>query len=140
MKTTKTFDALINAIKSRKLESNNQLTNMMFILNNCPEEKKQAIKDANPDYESIELCEDQVKKGFDWLKNLWVTPTGKERKNNPFGYREQDILKNFDTITLNGWYDAGNAWHSFNVPLYLVHGSNNTFEYYVSGGEIHIIG
>ena len=38
----------------------------------------------------------QTTKGLDWLFNLRFTMRGKERKNNPFGYREQSILDDFD--------------------------------------------
>jgi hypothetical protein len=138
VKTTKNFDNLITAIKAGKLESNNQLTYMMSCLNNKPELKELIDKALN--CSEIELCEDQVKKGYDWLVDQWKSVTGKERKNNPFGYREQAILENFNTITFWGYYDAGNAWRSYYLPLYLVSGDNTTFEYYVSGGEIHIIG
>ena len=141
MKTTKTFNALISALEAGKLESNNQLTYMMSLLNNGSNEQKEIIsKTINNSYENISLCEDQVKKGYNWLKNLWVSPTGKERKNNPFGYREQEILENFETITMRSYYDAGNYYRSFQVPLYEVSGNGTTFEYYVSGGQIHITG
>lgn len=138
VKTTKNFDNLITAIKAGKIESNNQLTYMMSCLNNKPELKE--LIDEALNCSEMELCEDQVKKGYDWLIDQWKSATGKERKNNPFGYREQAILENFNTITFWGYYDAGNAWHSYYLPLYLVSGNNTTFEYYVSGGEIHIIG
>jgi hypothetical protein len=88
----------------------------------------------------LELSEEQVQKGKDWLMDQWKSPKGAERKNNPFGYREQDILDNFSTITFNGYYDAGNRYHSSYLPLYLVSGNETTFEYYVSGGQIKIIG
>ena len=41
------------------------------------------------------ITEEQTKKGYDWLMNQWKTPRGVERKNNPFGFREEDILDNF---------------------------------------------
>lgn len=43
----------------------------------------------------IEVTEEQSAKGYKWLMNLYKTPTGKERKNNPFGYREMNILDNY---------------------------------------------
>lgn len=138
MKTTKNFDALINAIKAGKLESNNQLTYMMSTINNKPELK--ALIDEALDCSELALCDEQVQKGYDWLMDQWKSPRGAERKNNPFGYREQDVLDNFSTITFNGYYDAGNYHHSFHVPLYLVSGNETTLEYYVLGGQIHIIG
>jgi len=138
IKTTKNFDALIAAIEAGKLESNNQLTYMMSIINNKPELK--ALIDAALDYSELQSDEAQVQKGYDWLIDQWKSPKGAERKNNPFGYREQGVLENFNTITFNGYYDAGNYYRSFYVPLYLVSGAETTFEYYVSGGQINIIG
>ena len=138
IKTTNNFDKLIESIKAGKLESNNQLTYMMSCLNNKPELKP--LIDEALDCSEIALDEEQVQKGYDWLIDQWKTPKGAERKNNPFGYREQDVLENFSTITFNGYYDAGNYYRSFYLPLYLVSGNNTTFEYYVSGGQINIIG
>lgn len=40
----------------------------------------------------IEVTGEQSAKGFKWLYNLYKTPIGKERKNNPFGYRENGEL------------------------------------------------
>jgi len=89
----------------------------------------------------IELSADQSKKGLKWLKNLWKSPTGKVRSNSPFGYREEAIIADPKaTMYLKGFYDAGNASHSFWVPLYEVGGDNTTMEYYVSGGKINIVG
>ncbi len=84
----------------------------------------------------IVLSKDQSKKGLDWLKNLWKSPTGKERSTNPFGSREESIIESAKEIHLRGFYDAGNSSHSFWVPLYRV----EEMEYYVSGGKINIVG
>jgi hypothetical protein len=72
--------------------------------------------------------------------NLWKTPTGAERKNNPLGFREQAILEKFSHFELKGYYDAGNVYRSFFVPLWEVVGNKNSFEYYMNGGQIHIVG
>jgi len=82
----------------------------------------------------IELTDEQNKKGFDFLYNQWKTPKGVERKNNPFGYREENILAKFTGFELAGFYDAGNYGNSFFVPLYNCCGDNNAFQYYYSGG------
>ena len=86
----------------------------------------------------IEVTPEQSAKGFAWLWNLYKTPSGKERKNNPFGYREMGILENYkgENFTFQGFYDAGNGYCHFNVPIYEIGG----MEYYVSGGQINIIG
>jgi len=87
----------------------------------------------------IELTPEQNKKGIDFLMNQYISPNGKERKNNPFGYREIEILKNFTGFTFKGFYDAGNYYHSYYLPLYDCNGDNNSFEYYYNG-EVNIIG
>lgn len=94
-----------------------------------------ALYDIDKD---IEVTPEQSAKGFAWLWNLYKTPSGKERKNNPFGYREIAILENYkgENFTFKGFYDVGNGYFHFNVPIYEIGG----MEYYVSGGQIHIIG
>ena len=89
---------------------------------------------------SPQLTPDQNKKGIDYLRNLWKSPTGKERNNNPFGYREQDALETFEYFELRGFYDAGNMYRKFYVPLYTCVGADSSFEYAVYGGEVNILG
>lgn len=89
---------------------------------------------------SPQLTPDQNKKGIDYLRNLWKSPTGKERANNPFGYREQEALETFEYFELRGFYDAGNRYHKFYVPLYICVGAETSFEYYISGGQVNIVG
>ena len=89
---------------------------------------------------SPQLTSDQNKKGIDYLRNLWKSPTGKERANNPFGYREEEAIETFEYFELRGFYDAGNRYRKFYVPLYTCVGAETSFEYYISGGEINIVG
>jgi hypothetical protein len=84
---------------------------------------------------SPELTPDQNKKGIDYLRNLWKSPTGKERTNNPFGYREQEALDTFEYFELRGFYDAGNYNNKFYVPLYNCVGADSSFEYAFYGGK-----
>jgi hypothetical protein len=89
----------------------------------------------------VELTPDQNAKGLKYLMNLWKSPTGKERVNNPFGYREEEALETFHHFELRGFYNASmNRNFSFWIPIYIVVGKSTTFEYYISGGEISIIG
>lgn len=85
----------------------------------------------------IEVSDKQSEKGFKWLYNLYKTPTGKERKNNPFGYREMDILDNYngERLTFVGFYNAVNRYYSLHVPIYELNGM-----VYYYDGEIHIVG
>jgi len=87
--------------------------------------------------EGLGLTKEQQEKGRKWLVNQWKTPSGVERKNNPFGYREQDVLENFKEIRLRDFYsERGNYYY----PYYEVIGGDSSFEYYVSGGQVHILG
>jgi hypothetical protein len=83
----------------------------------------------------VDVTPEQSAKGFNWLMNLWKTPTGKERKNNPYGWREQDILEHYDGCKFFDVYDCGNRYFQHWAPCY-----DCGFQYYVSGGQIQIIG
>jgi len=93
-----------------------------------------------------ELTPDQNKKGFDWLYNLYKSPTGKERVNTPFGYRESSVLENFNKIKLTDYRDTANYYQAQAkiknyVPVYTVYAKDgHTFEYSVHGGAIDISG
>lgn len=92
------------------------------------------------DLGGLAITEEQTAKGLTWLINKWKTPRGVERKNNPFGYREEDILENFDHFELAGFYNAGRCF-PFYMPLYDVCAKDGRhFEYYVWGGEVQIVG
>jgi hypothetical protein len=96
--------------------------------------------DLSPIYDNeIELTAEQNKKGYDFLIKQWKTPKGKERKNNPFGYREQKALETFQKIYFDELYNAGNMYIDFYLPLYTVVGENSAFQYYYNG-EVNIIG
>lgn len=85
----------------------------------------------------IEVTDEQSEKGFKSLYNLYKTPMGKERKNNPFGYREMDILDNYngERFTFVGFYDDSNRFRSYYIPIYEIGG----MQYYYNG-ELHIVG
>lgn len=89
------------------------------------------------------LSPDQNKKGYDWVYDQYKTPAGKERKNNPLGYREQEVVENFSHFTLDSFQDTafGYSGVHFYVPVYRMHSKDGkSFSYYVSGGEMKIIG
>ena len=88
------------------------------------------------------LTNDQVMKGRKWLMNQWVTESGVERKNNPFGYREQEDLKRFKTIRLIDFYNTSRFRSKpYYEPVYRVlTTASRGFDYYVFGGKINIIG
>lgn len=78
--------------------------------------------------------------GINWFINLMKTPNGRERKNNPFGYREMNVVNNIEGINLIGSYNAGNKYFDFFVPLYEVEGGDDAFQYYFANGKINIVG
>ena len=89
----------------------------------------------------ISITKQHTTKGLNWLRNEYKTPYGKERLNNPFGYREIDVLESDDiTFYFRGFYDAGRYNFHVYLPIYLVSGAGTSFEYYVVGGKIQIIG
>lgn len=92
----------------------------------------------------VDLCfrltPEQTEKGYNWLVNLWKTPKGKERKNNPFGPREEAVLESFRCFTFDGFYNAGNGFVNFYVPIWGVVGEASGFQYYNDYKGIHIIG
>lgn len=94
--------------------------------------------------EEVFVTPEQAQKGFDWLMNLYKTPTGAIRKNNPFGNREMDALDSgLKAFSYDGHFDAGDAYVSWYAPIYTFYGNNGlTFQYYyyLGGGVINIIG
>lgn len=141
MKTTKVYAALKEALKAGKLENQNQTNYLFKVLNSGAEEQKEEIKDIfnNSDFEGLQLSAEQSEVSRIWLLNLWRTPTGRERLNNPFGYREQDAITNFNRCELAGYYDVGN--YNYYVPIYDVCATDGYgFQYYMSSGKISIIG
>ncbi len=93
----------------------------------------------------FKLSPEQTQKGLTWLKDQWQTPNGKERKNNPFGYREEDAIKNFTEFRLIDFFDTASYYavqsgiHNY-IPVYEVIGKENNFQYYYNGGKVSIIG
>lgn len=98
-------------------------------------------KKADIQYEDIEyrLTPEQTRKALKWLLNLWKSPTGKERINNPFGYREQDAIKNIEYITFDGFLDDGNIGFSYFTPIYTITGKESNFQYIIKAGKPYII-
>mgnify|MGYP001090387523 CR=1 FL=1 len=134
-KTTKKYLDIINS----GIITERQIIDLRSFLNNNPEERA-VIFGAIHEREGLDLSPEQNGRGHKFLLNLWKTPRGIERKNNPFGYREQEILENFTHFTLKSFYDNSRyGMPAYWLPLYECHSNNNSFEYYYDG-EIHIIG
>lgn len=94
----------------------------------------------NYNLDEIECTKEQTQKGLKWLINLWQTPKGKERLNNPFGYKEIKILKDKNAKAFfDGFYNIGGFYACF-VPIYTIYGNGKSFQYYANGKNIKIIG
>lgn len=109
-------------------------------LNGEEESRTEALAAVQEMGEEKKLEPEQIEKGRAWLVDQWKTPRGVERKNNPYGYREEGVLDSFETIRLSGFVDAGNINHHWYVPTYRVYGTEGSFEYYIAGGKPVIIG
>lgn len=132
----KTTQKYIDIIKSGHIEER-QIIDMRSYMNR-DKEAARAIFDVWED--ELTISTSQQQKGYDFLMNQWKTPTGAERKNNPFGYREQTILENFSDFTLKSLYNAGNSYVDNYLPLYSCNSKDgNGFEYYYNG-EVNIVG
>ena len=130
----KTLDVL------KEIEKTNSITEKQINLL-----KNRANKGEDIDFQYIwdntpTLTSEQNNKGLKFLLNQWKTPKGKERINNPFGYREQEALETFEYFELAGFYDDFRyGQRKFLIPLYNVIGKDSSFQYYYNG-EINIIG
>lgn len=131
----KTLD-ILTAIKETKQVTEQQINLLKRRLNNGEKIDIQWIWDNCP-----QLTNEQDKKGIKYLLNLLRTPAGKERKNNPFGFREIEALETFEYFELAGFYDCSRSGQkSFFIPIYNVVGEKMCFQYHMFGGKINIVG
>ena len=86
--------------------------------------------------EYIPLSEEWSNKGLKWLKSL-LKKNGEPKAGQNLGDREIEIIKTAkpEDFTFVCFYDAGN-WNRYYIPVYNVAG----MEYFVSGGNIKVIG
>ena len=85
----------------------------------------------------IPLSEEWANKGLKWLKSL-LKKNGEPKAGQNLGYREIEIIKNAaaSDFTFVCFYDAGNCFYHYYIPVYNVAG----MEYYVNGGFIQVVG
>lgn len=93
--------------------------------------------------EGLVLEKEHSRKGIDFLYNLYKTPMGKIRKNNPFGSRECEILdfaKNSEeaNFTFDGFRDSYKFSNSVQFPVYTLHSEVLSMSYFYDG-EVNII-
>ena len=92
------------------------------------------------DLTDLKLTPEQNAKGLKWLKNQGWTPRGIERKNNPFGYREEDTINSFQEFRLNSFTNVSHFDYPNYIPVYDVVGKKGSFQYIMEGGKVKIIG
>ena len=87
--------------------------------------------------EYIPLSEEWSNKGLKWLKSL-IKKNGEPKAGQNLGEREIEIIKTATAsdFTFVCFYDAGNCFYHYYIPVYNVAG----VEYYVSGGFIQVVG
>lgn len=68
----------------------------------------------------LQITPEQTAKGLAWLKNLYKTPHGRIRKNNPFNQKQASVINKFRKFELVGFYDVGTFWRYYFVPIYRV--------------------
>lgn len=93
------------------------------------------------DIEYSNITPEQTEKGIKFLLNLYKTPTGKVRKNNPFSDKQAKVLETFVEFAFVGFYPKSNGYVSYHFPIYSVCGTDGDFEYYYDlwNGTINII-
>ena len=85
----------------------------------------------------IPMSEDWANKGIQWLKSL-LKKNGEPKAGQNLGFREIEIIKTATAsdFTFVCFYDAGNCFYHYYLPVYNVAG----MEYFVSGSTIKVIG
>lgn len=128
----------IDIIKSGIIQER-EIVLMRSLMNNNKEAATAIYEAWNED--EIGITEEQGQKGYDFLMNQWKSPSGKERKNNPFGYREQHVLETFSHFTLHSLYDNSRYGGRPNLlPIYACYDKDGaSFEYYYDE-KVNIVG
>ena len=87
--------------------------------------------------EYIPLSEEWANKGLHWLKSL-LKKSGEPKAGQNLGFREIEIIKSAtpNDFSFVCFYDAGNCFYHYYLPVYNVAG----MEYRVEGGRIVVTG
>jgi len=132
-------ETLLDKIKSAGAISENQVNLVKNRMNRgaIDSETQEVIDYVHND--EVKLTPEQNQKGIKFLRNLYKSPTGKVRTNNPFGSREISALDSFTHFLIVGFQNIGNSYRDNYVPVYAVIGKNGTFEYYYDG-DVNVVG
>ena len=85
----------------------------------------------------VPLSEEWANKGLQWLKSLFKK-NGEPKAGQNLGFREIEIIKSAkqSEFSFVCFYDAGNCFYHYYLPVYNVAG----MEYRVEGGRIVVTG
>lgn len=135
MSVYKKYKELIkdNDFKERDYISLRSILNGYKKVNITQEQKEELKEDATN--RGLHVSKEQTEKGYKWLMNLYKTPKGKERKNNPFGHREEKILENFSHFMFYCFYDAKESlymsgYHDYLPVWEVIDKDGDSFTYY----------
>lgn len=158
MKYIKTQDLL-----NKKTLTYREILNIKKRLNGYAKSKEESGVENYEFKDEYKITKEHSDKGLKWLYKIAIKPSMLDkalemyeawgiddkwlRKNNPLGYRELNILFQFHHFTFVGFYDScmsqyalDKGFHSY-LPIWRCYDKDGySFEYYVSGGEINIIG
>ena len=132
MKTTN------NATIFEQIKTRGYMTEREMLLLKSRSNKAQKDLFAYDEFsEYIPLSEEWSNKGLQWLKSL-IKKNGEPKDGQNLGDREIEIIKSAkpSEFSFVCFYDAGNGWYRNYIPVYNVAG----MEYFVSGGNIKVIG
>ena len=132
MKTTN------NATIFEQIKTRGYMTEREMLLLKSRSNKAQKDLFAYDEFsEYIPLSEEWANKGLQWLKSL-LKKNGEPKAGQNLGYREIEIIKTATAsdFTFVCFYDAGNCFYHYYLPVYNVAG----MEYRVEGGRIVVTG
>lgn len=81
---------------------------------------------------ALQITPEQTQKGIAWLMNLYQTPKGAIRKNNPFSKKQAEVLKAFRKFEFIGFIDCGTWVCSRYYPAYRVWPKHGKYFDYVA--------
>lgn len=114
---SKPYDKYYSLIVSTKEFSKKDIDNILSAVYNrtkgslTDEEvmSLQTLMGERLEQDYLPLTDDYKMQGLVWLRNLWRGKSGRERKHNPFGAREQATLETSNsliTIKIMGFYQC----------------------------------
>ena len=132
MKTTNNA-TIFEQIKTRGYMTERE----MLLLKSRSNKAKKDLFQYDEFSEYVPLSEDWSNKGLQWLKSL-LKKNGEPKAGQNLGYREIEIIKTATAsdFTFVCFYDAGNCFYHYYLPVYNVAG----MEYRVEGGRIVVTG